>query len=141
MTETSTGLRPVVLIVEDNDDTRDLYQQWLSFHGLRVVVASTGEDALKQAQNVMPDLVMLDILLGGNLDGCQVARLLKTQLPDRVPVIAVTALAMAEDVRRAQGAGCDAVFAKPIEPETLLAEIRRLLHRPAVPEPPKPSAA
>ena len=118
----------LVLIVEDDDHTREMYAEWLVFSGLRVAEARNGPDALEKARELRPDVITTDIGLHGGMDGCQLTESLKSYAhTNHIPVIAVTAWVMGGHVERAYKAGCDSVLVKPCLPETLLAEIRRLL--------------
>jgi two-component system cell cycle response regulator DivK len=107
-----------------------MYAEWLVHSGFRVAHARNSEEALTKAQELLPDVITTDIALrGSGIDGCELCEQLKKH--DRtqaIPVIAVTAWAMAPDVIRAWQAGCAAVLTKPCSPATLLAEILRLLN-------------
>lgn len=122
--------RPVVLVVEDDVDTRELYVDYLSFHGFRVVAVPDGLSAIGEATDLLPDLIIMDLVLP-QLDGWQVARQLRAQpATARIPILACTAHAFRASAERALAAGCDAYIVKPCAPEDLLAEIRTLLARP-----------
>jgi two-component system, cell cycle response regulator DivK len=122
-----------VLIVEDDLDSREMYAKWLAHSGFRVAQARTGEEAFTKAQDLFPDLITVDIgLRGGGIDGCELCEQLKKhERTQAIPVIAVTAWAMAPDVIRARKAGCASVLTKPCSPDTLLSEIQRLLSLPS----------
>ena len=118
----------LVLIVEDDDHTREMYAEWLIFSGFRVAEAKNGPDAIEKARELRPDVITTDIGLKGEMDGCQLTESLKSYADtNTIPVIAVTAWAMGGHLERARTAGCDAVLVKPCLPEVLLAEIQRLL--------------
>ena len=120
----------LVLIVEDDVHTREMYAEWLIFSGFRVVEATNGPDAIEKARELRPDVVTTDIGLKGGMDGCQLTESLKSYADtNKIPVIAVTAWAMGGHLERARTAGCDAVLIKPCLPKTLLAEIQRLLKK------------
>ena len=92
-------------------------------------MAATGELGVASAASEPPDLVLLDLQLPG-IDGHETLRRLRDGvLPDGVPVVAVTALAMAEDRDRAQRAGFDGYLEKPISPRSLPAQVERFLTR------------
>jgi two-component system cell cycle response regulator DivK len=120
---------PLVLIVEDDGDTRELYAEWLRYSGFRVAEAVRAEEAIAKAYELVPDLITADMgLRGSDMDGCQLCeRLKKDGRTKAIPVIAVTGWAMASNIGRAHRAGCDSVLIKPCLPEVLLAEIQRLL--------------
>ena len=120
---------PLVLIVENHGDTRKMYAESLAFNVLRVIESMTAADAFKKAHTYCPDVITTDIALSGGTDGCALTEQLKSDpRTKRIPVIAVTAWAIGGQVERAHEAGCDLVLVKPVLPQTLLAEIFRLLH-------------
>ena len=119
---------PLALLVEDHQETREMYAQWLAFSGLRVAEAATVDEAIAKAVQLRPHVITTDMGLHGGADGCNLCERLKADERTReIPVIAVTAWAMGDHVERAKQAGCDSVLIKPCLPEELLAEIQRLL--------------
>jgi len=118
-----------VLIVDDNEDNRQILIDLLSANGFQVIEALTGADAVAIAQRETPDLVLMDIQLPG-IDGHEATRRIKA-IPAlaRTPVIAVTSYALAGDDRKARDAGCDAYITKPYSPRALLAQVREILDR------------
>ena len=126
--QTARPSSQLVLIVEDDEQTREMYAEWLIFSGFRVAEAKNGPEAFEKARTLKPDVITTDIGLTGGMDGCQLTESLRSYTDtNKIPVIAVTAWAMGGDVERARTAGCDAVLIKPCLPETLLGEIQRLL--------------
>jgi CheY-like chemotaxis protein len=122
---------PLVLVVEDDAYTREMYARWLAFSGLRVEEATAAEDAIAKARRLRPDLITTEIQLEGSEKGLQLcAELKKSAETKGIPIIAVTGWEMGECVEKARRAGCDLVLVKPCLPETLLAEIQRLLNLP-----------
>lgn len=123
---------PLVLVVDDFPDNRDMYMQYLEFSGLRVAEAQNGHEALQQAFSLLPDLIVMDLSLPG-LDGWEATRRLKADpRTQAIPVIALTGHALAGHSKGAIEAGCDAFITKPCLPERLLEEIRKMLDsRPA----------
>ena len=121
-------MSPRVLVIEDNALNLKLVRDVLQHAGYDVVEAATGELGVASAASEPPDLVLLDLQLPG-IDGHETLRRLRAGvLPDRVPVVAVTALAMAEDRDRAQSAGFDGYLEKPISPRSLPAQVERFLN-------------
>ncbi|MDZ4718894.1 MAG: response regulator [Roseiflexaceae bacterium] len=95
-----------VLLVEDNDMNRDLFVRYLELHGFAVVTANNGIQALDMAASDRPDLILMDMSLP-LMDGWEATRRLKANLvTSTIPVLALTAHAMAEDRRRSFEAGC-----------------------------------
>ena len=129
----STASSPrLVLVVEDDAYTREMYAKWLAFSGFRVEEATAAEDAIEKARRLRPDLITTEIQLEGADKGLQLcAELKKSAQTKGIPIIAVTGWEMGECVEKARRAGCDLVLVKPCLPETLLAEIQRLLKLPA----------
>lgn len=123
------GQAPLILVIDDNEDNRDLYEQFLEHKGWRVATASDGVLGLERATSLHPDVIVLDLGLP-KIDGWEVARRLKGDPnTEAIPVIAVTAHAMGGSKQRALAAGVDAFQTKPFLPQELVAEIERLLRR------------
>jgi two-component system cell cycle response regulator DivK len=103
-----------ILIVEDNQDNRELLIKILKVKGFRIIEAVDGEDALQKVSIERPDLILMDISIP-KIDGYEVTRRLKNQ-PDfqDIPIIALTAHAMKGDREKALKAGCDGYITKPI---------------------------
>lgn len=119
--------RITVLIVEDNEDNRVIYRTFLEHHGYRVLEACDGEAGVRSVREHRPDIVLMDISMPV-LDGYEATKILKADpATASIPVVALTAHAMAEDRHRAAEAGCDSYLAKPAEPRQVLAEVRRML--------------
>jgi two-component system cell cycle response regulator DivK len=116
-----------ILLVEDNEMNRDMLSRRLERKGYQVVMAVNGQQALDFAASEKPDLILMDMSLPV-LDGWEATRRLKAgEHTGRIPIIALTAHAMAEDERKAREAGCDAFDTKPIELPRLLAKIESFL--------------
>jgi two-component system, cell cycle response regulator DivK len=125
---------PLVLVVENDPDTREMYAEWLIYSGYRVAAATHADDAIEKARTLRPDIITTDVGLQGGTDGCQLCEDLKAYARTKhIPVIAVTAWAMGGHLERARKAGCDSVLVKPCLPQTLLVEIQRLLKLPLTP--------
>ena len=118
-----------ILVVEDNPLNLKLVRDVLQFAGYDVIEAHSGEDGLRAAQQDPPDLVLMDLQLPG-IDGTETLhRLRESSLGRDVPVVAVTAFAMAEDRERACMAGFDGFIEKPISARDLPATIEAFLER------------
>jgi two-component system, cell cycle response regulator DivK len=119
---------PMVLVVDDFADNREMYAKFLEFSGFRVAEAANGQEALDQAWGpVRPDLIVMDLSLPG-LDGWEATRRLKKDHRTKeVPVVAVTGHALSGSSDRAKEAGCDGYITKPCLPADLVSEIRRVL--------------
>ncbi|WP_407526930.1 response regulator [Methylobacterium oryzisoli] len=118
---------PRILYVEDNDDNIYMLMHRLQRQGFAVLVARDGASGVALARAERPDLILMDLGLPV-LDGWEAARLLKQdEATRRIPVIALSAHAMAGDRSQALEAGCDDYDVKPVEWPRLLAKIRGLL--------------
>jgi CheY-like chemotaxis protein len=116
-----------VLVVDDFDDNRLMYAEFLAFAGFEVEQACDGAQALAQTLAFSPDVVVMDLALPV-VDGWEATRRLKADpATSHIPVIAVTGHALATHWRGAQEAGCDAFLAKPCLPERLLETIRDVM--------------
>lgn len=116
-----------ILVVEDNPLNLKLVRDVLGAEGYEVVAASSGEEGLQMATECPPDLVLMDLQLPG-IDGAETMRRLRAgPVTDEVPVIAVTAFAMAEDQANATRAGFDGYIEKPISVRALVGEVQELL--------------
>jgi CheY-like chemotaxis protein len=124
---------PRVLLVEDNEESRDGLARHLRRKGYEMLLAVDGQQGMEVARAEAPDLILLDMSLPV-LDGWEATRRLKADPATRgIPVIALTAHAMAGDRERALGAGCDDYDTKPIELPRLLTKIESLLGKKASP--------
>ena len=122
---------PKILIVEDNEMNRDMLSRRLARRGYEIAIAVDGEQGLAVAQAEVPALILMDMSLPG-LDGWEATRRLKTMPETRgIPVIALTAHAMAGDREKAVAAGCDDFDTKPVDLTRLLEKIEALLGRAA----------
>ena len=118
---------PKILVVEDNEMNRDMLSRRLQRRGYEVIVAVDGGEGLALAQSQRPDLILMDMSLPV-VDGWQATRRLKAAPETRsIPIIALTAHAMATDRDRAVEAGCDDYDTKPVELPRLLEKIEALL--------------
>jgi CheY-like chemotaxis protein len=116
-----------ILLVEDNEMNRDMLSRRLLRKGYDVLTAQDGAEGVRLAASEKPDLILMDMSLPV-LDGWEATRRLKAAPETRsIPVIALTAHAMATDQEKATKAGCDDYDTKPIELSRLLEKIGRLL--------------
>jgi CheY-like chemotaxis protein len=121
--------KPLVLVVDDYQDAREMYAEYLTFSGFRVIEASTGTEAVEKAFDQRPDVILMDLSLPG-MDGWAATRQLKNDERTRgIPVVALTGHALAGASEGARLAGCDAFVTKPCLPDELVVEVRRMLHR------------
>jgi len=120
---------PKILLVEDNEMNRDMLSRRLLKQGFEMVIAVDGEQAIDLARSEAPDLILMDISLPG-LDGWEATRLLKTMPETRsIPIIALTAHAMAGDREKSLAAGCNDYDTKPIDFRRLLVKIQGFLDK------------
>ncbi len=127
MSVAAEAKRPLVLVVDDFADNREMYSEYLSFFGYEVIEAQNGKEAIEAAQERMPDIIIMDLSLPV-MDGWEATRRLKAdERTKRIPVVALTGHALAGHSKGAREAGCDSFLAKPCLPDQLVAEIRRML--------------
>ena len=118
---------PLILVVDDYQDAREMYAEYLQFSGFRVAEARNGNEAVAQALSLRPDLILMDLSLPG-MDGWEATKVLKADKRTRhIPVVALTGHALAGASEGARRAGCDSFVTKPCLPDDLLAEVRRML--------------
>jgi CheY-like chemotaxis protein len=124
MTDTTV---PLVLVVEDYQDAREMYAAYLQYAGFRVAEATNGLEAIEQSVALKPDIILMDLALP-KVDGWEATRRLKEDERTRdIPIVALTGHALAGHAEGARNAGCDAFVTKPCLPDALVAEIRRML--------------
>lgn len=116
-----------MLLVEDNEDNRTIYSTVLRHLGYQVIEAQDGVQAVDLARSEHPDLILMDISIPG-MDGWEATRVLRQDpATQEIPIIALTAHALPDDRKRATEVGFTSYLAKPIEPNAVVAEVRRLL--------------
>ena len=117
----------LILIADDNEANRDILARRLEAHGYNIIMASDGEQALAAARNMLPDLILLDIMMP-KMDGLEVCQQLKTdkRLPF-IPIILVTALTDSKEIVAGLDAGGDEYVTKPIDQAALVARVRSTL--------------
>lgn len=116
-----------IVLVEDNEDNRDMLSRRLTRKGYEVLIAVNGEEAVELVQKEQPALVLMDISLPV-MDGFEATRRLKSQDSTKnIPIVALTAHAMSGDREKAIDAGCDDYDVKPVELTRLLTKIENLL--------------
>jgi two-component system, cell cycle response regulator DivK len=119
--------QPLVLVVDDFQDNREMYAEFLAYQGFRVIQAANGVEALDQAFTNRPDIIIMDLSLPV-MDGWEATRRLKAdRRTNAIPVVALTGHAMQGHSKGAMEAGCDSFVAKPCLPDQLVAEIRKML--------------
>ena len=116
-----------ILLVEDNEMNRDMLTRRLERKGFEVVIAIDGKAGIDMASSSNPDIILMDLSLPV-IDGWEAARQIKTDSATQsIPIIALTAHAMAGDEQKALAAGCDDYDTKPIDLKRLLGKIKNLL--------------
>lgn len=120
---------PTILVADDDADQRALYAEILTSAGYRVLQASDGESALTLARSERPDLMLMDVTMPG-VSGWNAVRALREDPTTlAIPIIVVTGLVDSWDRDVSIAAGADSHLTKPVHPELLLSELRRILHR------------
>jgi two-component system cell cycle response regulator DivK len=125
MTPPSEG--PLVLVVEDYQDAREMYSAYLQFSGYRVAEATNGLEAIEQTLALMPDIILMDLALP-KVDGWEATKRLKSdERTKHIPIVALTGHALEGFAEGAREAGCDSFVTKPCLPDALVAEVKRML--------------
>jgi CheY-like chemotaxis protein len=136
---TAAAPLPLILVVDDYGDAREVYARVLSHSGFRVAEAASGSEAIEKSFELLPDLILMDLAMPG-MDGWEAIRRLKADARTRHSLIVVlTGAAYGGGAQKAKQAGCDAYLVKPCLPETLIEVSRRLLSRQPSPEPASPA--
>ena len=128
MEQEGTGKK--ILVVDDKEDSRILVGKILKIHGYEVIGAGTGEDAITMTQNELPDLILMDVRMPGEIDGLEATRRIKS-LPQlaHIPILAMTASVRPEDMQRALDKGCSGFIRKPIDIDELPKEVAEYIAR------------
>jgi CheY-like chemotaxis protein len=117
----------LILLIEDHEDNRNIYRTILEHFGFRVLLASDGREGVSLAREGQPDLILMDISIP-HIDGWEATKILKADpATSDVPIIALTAHALATDRAKAEEVGCDGYLAKPCEPRRVVAEVERFI--------------
>ena len=118
-----------VLVADDDSHIVKMFEFMLSMEGYEVVTAANGGEALDQIRRQAPDVVLLDVMMPF-VDGLQVAKCMRDdRLLSRIPVIMITAKAGDEDMWAGWERGVSSYLTKPVDPDVLLAEIRRVTYK------------
>ena len=116
-----------ILYIEDNEYNRKIVRQLLSRTSYRLIEAVDGESGVAQAQQELPDLILMDVQLP-KMSGLDATKVLKADpRTGHIPIIVITSYALSGDDAKAKAAGADAYVAKPFSPRALLTTIRRFL--------------
>jgi CheY-like chemotaxis protein len=120
-------LRPVILVVDDTEDIRELYAEYLHVCGFQAEVATGGEEAVAKARDLKPAAIVMDLSMP-RVDGVEATRRLKADETTRdIPIIALTGHAVQHSKESALQAGCATYLTKPCLPGALAAVIRRVI--------------
>jgi len=121
------GDKPLVLVVDDYQDAREMYAEYLEFSGFRTAEARNGAEALEQAFALTPDVILMDLSLPV-MDGWEATRRLRADArTQNIPIVALTGHALSGHADGARDAGCDAYVTKPCLPDALVQEVKRIL--------------
>ncbi|MHB0914782.1 MAG: response regulator [Thermoleophilia bacterium] len=127
MTATS---KHTVMVVDDNDDVRRLLRKVLEAAGHQVLEAGDGDAAIKLVEDIVPDLILMDVRLPGEMDGIATTSCLKDDPRlKRVPIVALTASVTERDRQQALAAGCSGFIGKPVDVTTLPDLIEKIMAR------------
>lgn len=124
MPMTPTGTERIVLLVQRDEDCREMYAEFLRHSGFVVLAVGNGYEALPLVADA--DVVVTGILMTG-VDGIELIRRIRHDYGRNTPIVVLTACAFLADRQRADAAGCDVFLPMPCSPDALLYEIRRLV--------------
>ena len=128
-TRTPQGRTPIIVVVDDDRDTRELYRACFDMSGYLTAEASTGEEAIAAARRLLPDVVLTDLILP-DIDGFAVARRLKQDPATAgIHVILLTGYSPDDLLAKAAAAGVERALLKPCLPQVMLREVGRALKR------------
>jgi len=123
-------MMPTVLLVDDSDETREVYATMLTYHDMDVLEARNGEEGVRMAFEHKPDVIVMNVAMPV-VDGLTAADALRAdERTAGIPVIACTGYVREDGADEARQAGCAAYLEKPCSPQRLLAEVQRLLPDP-----------
>lgn len=118
-----------VLVVDDQRDIRNLISATLNTGDMEILEACSGDEALKVVRGRHPDLVIMDVMMPGHLDGVEVCRAVKSDPSTRdICVILLTANGLERDKKKGGAAGADDYFVKPFSPRELMDKVYSVLH-------------
>jgi len=115
--------RPLVLLVEDYEDTREMYREYLEFSGFAVVTAADGIEAIEKARSVRPDVVLMDLAMPG-VDGLDATRQILSRRGETAKVLVLTTFDEDDKVFTALSSGASGFLLKDVEPDDLVHAVR-----------------
>lgn len=119
-----------ILLVDDEEKVRGLLEVTLSMGKFEILHASSGKEGLRKARKFMPDIILLDIMMPGRLDGIEVCRLLKKDPATKdIYIIMLTAKGQQADKKKGFAVGADEYFVKPFSPVDLMDKIDKILDK------------
>jgi two-component system, cell cycle response regulator DivK len=126
---TASGLKPLVLVVDDNEDNRRIYADGLAWNGFRVEEACDGTNGIEVARSVMPEVIVMDLAMPG-VDGVEATRILKRDPSTRsIGIVALTAYGEPSLRARVREAGADFYVTKPCIPSELAVHVHECIRR------------
>jgi two-component system, cell cycle response regulator DivK len=118
---------PLILVVDDYQDAREMYSEYLKASGFRVAEARTGIEAVSKAHELQPDCILMDLSLPG-IDGWEATRQLKAdRSTTHIPIVAITGHTSELASRDARAAGCSSFVLKPALPDAVVAEVKKAM--------------
>ncbi len=123
----SSVSQPLVLVIEDDENARDIVSTILRHHGYQVHAANDGVEIVEVARELMPAVVLMDLSMP-RVDGWTALKRLRSDRDTAgIPVVALTAHSMRGDQQKTADAGFDSYLSKPLDPHAVLDEVRRLI--------------
>ena len=136
-----TAAKPTILLIEDFDDAREMYADYLEFTGFLVLTAPDAKRGIELAEARQPDLILMDAGLPGMSGWEACSKLKASPATQEIPVIMLTGHVFGGSRKQSIQVGADGFLAKPCLPDDLVREIRRTLQRPAIDGPTAPPSA
>lgn len=122
-----TGMAARILIVDDQSELRRLVRMTLEYGDYELHEADNGARALQLLETVKPELVVLDVMMPGDMDGYRVCDMIKNQPGSNIKVVMLSAKGQQTDLKEGRLAGADAYLVKPFSPLELIATVEKLL--------------
>lgn len=117
-----------ILIVDDQPEIRDLVEVTLRVSDYNILKASNGEEAVEIAKKEKPDLIIMDIMMPGNIDGLEATKIIKENpQTENITILILTAKGQKQDIKNGKNAGADGYFVKPFSPLELIRKVESVL--------------
>jgi CheY-like chemotaxis protein len=118
-----------ILIVDDQDEIRDLVEVTLGIENYKILQAQNGEEALETTHRVKPNLILMDVMMPGGIDGYMATKMIKNNVDTKdIKVLILTSRGQKSDIELGYKSGADAYFIKPFSPLSLIKKVEEILY-------------